>query len=60
VTGAWLVVAALGYIVVAQSYLVAAFRVIDSGTVAFAAVPALGMVLACMDGGFAWARGGPF
>jgi len=56
VTGAWLVVAALGFMVVAQSYLIVAFRVIDSGTVGFAAVPAIGVVLACIAGGFVWAR----
>lgn len=55
-TRAWLVIAALGFVVVAQSYLVAAFRVIDSGSVAFAAVPLIGMIVACTTGGFVWVR----
>src|SRR5438309_11628073 len=41
-TGVWLGIAGVGFVVVAQSYLVAAFRVIDSGTVVFVAVPAIG------------------
>ena len=39
VTEIWLVIAGLGFVVVAQSYLDAAFRVIDSGTVVLVAVP---------------------
>jgi hypothetical protein len=58
VTGVWLVTAGFGFVVVAQSYLVPAFRVIDSGTVAFVAVPAIGLLIACSAGGFAWVRNG--
>jgi hypothetical protein len=56
VTWAWLVIAGVGFGVVAQSYLVAAFRVIDSGTVVFVAIPAIGVFLACVAGCFAWLR----
>jgi hypothetical protein len=58
VTGVWLVSAGFGFVVVAQSYFVAAFRVIDSGTMAFVAVPAIGLLVACIAGGFAWVRNG--
>jgi hypothetical protein len=55
-TGVWLGIAGVGFVVVAQSYLVAAFRVIDSGTAVFAAVPAIGVLIACIAGLFAWHR----
>src|SRR5438309_4828423 len=55
-TGAWLVIAGLGFMVVAQGYLVAAFRVIDSGTVVLAAAPVFGVLLASIAGGLAWVR----
>ncbi|HKC92368.1 MAG TPA: hypothetical protein VKE23_13675 [Candidatus Limnocylindria bacterium] len=55
-TGVWLGIAGVGFVVVAQSYLVAAFRVIDSGTVVFVAVPAIGVLIACIAGLFAWLR----
>jgi hypothetical protein len=56
VTGVWLVIAGVGFLVVTQSYLIVAFRVIDSGTVVFAAVPAIGVLIACIAGFFAWLR----
>jgi hypothetical protein len=56
VTGVWLGIAGVGFIVLAQSYLIVAFRVIDSGTVVFAAVPAIGVLIACIAGLFAWLR----
>ena len=55
-TGAWLVIAGLGFMVVAPGYLVAAFRVIDSGTVVLAAAPVFGVLLASIAGGLAWVR----
>ena len=56
VSGIWLGIAGLGFAVVAQTYLVAAFRVIDSGTVAFVAIPATGALVACIAGWFTWKR----
>jgi hypothetical protein len=56
VTEIWLVIAGLGFGVVAQSYLDAAFRVIDSGTVVLVAIPALGVLVACTAGCFGWVR----
>jgi hypothetical protein len=56
VTGVWLVIAGVGFLMVAQSYLVAGFRVIDSGTVVFAAIPAIGALVACIAGCLAWRR----
>jgi len=50
------VIAGLGFMVVAQGYLVAAFRVIDSGTVVLAAAPVFGVLLASIAGGLAWVR----
>ena len=56
VTEIWLVIAGLGFVVVAQSYLDAAFRVIDSGTVVLVAVPAIAVLIACIAGCFGWIR----
>src|SRR5882672_1667321 len=56
VTGVWLFIAGDGFLVVTQSYLVAAFRVIDSGTVVFVAVPSIGVLVACVASCFAWLR----
>src|SRR5438309_10722518 len=55
-TGAWLVIAGLGFMVVAQGYLMAAFRVIDSGTVELAAAPVFGVLPASIAGVLACIR----
>ena len=56
VTAVWLFFGGSGFVVVAQSYLAAGFRLIDSGPAVFVAVPGVGLLVACIAGCFAWLR----
>ena len=56
VTAVWLAIGVSGFVLVAQGYLVAAFRLIDSRTAILVAVPAIGLVVASIAGCLAWLR----
>ncbi len=55
VTAVWAIIAGLAHATVTQGYLVDAFRVIDSGTWGFVAVPIVGAAIALGVGTAVWA-----